>query len=257
MNSKSERKRKKPPSANKSVKIGGPRRILAGQKSKVRVNKVKKAVVLLSGGLDSAVTLFHAKSKGFKAYCLTFDYGQRHKKEINRASLLADRASCKWQKVKIEMPWKGSSLLDKKIKLPENRKIGTEIPSTYVPGRNIIFLSFAASFAESIKADAIFIGANMIDYSGYPDCRENFLKSMQQTIIKGTKRGLENKKVRIYTPLLKKNKQQIVRLAKRLNVPLELTWSCYKGGKKPCGVCDSCKLRKYGFDKAGVVDPTI
>ncbi len=230
-----------------------------GKSKKVKVNppKIKRAVVLLSGGLDSAATLFYAKSKGFKTYSLTFDYGQRHKKEINLAAKLARRAASHWQLVAIELPWKGSSLLDKKLKLPENRKIGAGIPSTYVPGRNIIFLSFAASYAESIKADAIFIGANIIDYSGYPDCREDFLKSIQQSINKGTKRGVENKKVRIYAPLLKKNKKQIVQLAKRLNVPLELTWSCYKGAKKPCGVCDSCKLRKQGFDEAKVIDPIL
>ncbi|MCK4994799.1 MAG: 7-cyano-7-deazaguanine synthase QueC [Candidatus Omnitrophica bacterium] len=224
---------------------------------KFKKNKKKSAVVLLSGGLDSAVTLFYAKSKGFETYSLTFDYGQRHKKEIYLAEKLAKRAASYWQHVKIELPWKGSSLLDEKLKLPTNRKIGKGIPSTYVPARNIIFLSFAASYAESIKADAIFIGANIIDYSGYPDCREDFLKSMQQSIIKGTKRGVENKKVRIYTPLLKKNKQQIVKLAKRLEVPLELTWSCYKGGKKPCGVCDSCRLREQGFNSANVMDPTL
>lgn len=216
----------------------------------------KKAVVLLSGGLDSAVTLFYAKNKGFKTYGLTFDYGQRHKKEIKLAEKLAKKAASYWQYVKIELPWKGSSLLDTNLKLPQNRKIGNEIPSTYVPGRNIIFLSFAASFAESIKADAIFIGANVIDYSGYPDCRGDFLKSMQHSINKGTKRGVENKKVRIYAPLLEKNKQQIVQAAKRLNVPFELTWSCYKGGKKPCGVCDSCKLREQGFARAKIMDPT-
>lgn len=217
----------------------------------------KKAVVLLSGGLDSAATLFYAKSKGLKTYSLTFDYGQRHKKEINLAAKLARKAGSHWQKVVIELPWKGSSLLDEKLKLPEGRRSKTGIPSTYVPARNIIFLSFAASYAESIKADAIFIGANIIDYSGYPDCREGFLRTFEHCINKGTKRGVENKKVRICAPLLKKNKQQIVQLAERLKVPLELTWSCYKGAKKPCGVCDSCKLRKQGFSRANVVDPTL
>ncbi|MCG2713152.1 MAG: 7-cyano-7-deazaguanine synthase QueC [Candidatus Omnitrophica bacterium] len=234
-----------------------PSRAQESKKIKIRKNQIKRAVVLLSGGLDSAVALFYAKSKGFKTYSLTFNYGQRHKKEISRAAKLARRAASHWQQLVIELPWKGSSLLDKKLKLPEGRKIRAKIPSTYVPGRNIIFLSFAASYAESIKAGAIFIGVNIIDYSGYPDCREEFLKSIQQSINIGTKRGVENKGVRIYAPLLKKNKQQIVLLAKRLNVPLEMTWSCYKGERKPCGVCDSCKLRKSGFDKAKVIDPAL
>ena len=227
------------------------------KKVKVNSHKIKRAVVLLSGGLDSATTLFFAKSKGYKTYGLIFNYGQRHKKEINQAKKIASKASASWQLVNIELPWGGSSLLDRKVKLPKNRNFTSGIPSTYVPARNIIFLSFAASYAESIKAEAIFIGANVIDYSGYPDCREDFLKSFQQAVRKGTKRGVEHKKLRIYAPLIKKNKQQIIRMAKRLKVPLELTWSCYEGGRKPCGVCDSCVLRQQGFIKAKVVDPAL
>src|SRR3989338_4294147 len=140
---------------------------------------MKKAVVLLSGGLDSAATLYFAKKQGYKCFCLIFDYGQRHKKEINAAKKIAQVANCKSKIIKIKLPWKGSALLDKKINIPVGIKVSKyqsikEIPSTYVPARNIIFLSFALSYAEAIGADAIFIGANSIDYSGYPDCRPEF-----------------------------------------------------------------------------------
>ncbi|MFH1062789.1 MAG: 7-cyano-7-deazaguanine synthase QueC [Candidatus Omnitrophota bacterium] len=222
---------------------------------KFKKNRKKKAVVLLSGGLDSSVSLYYALSKGYEAHCLTFDYGQRHKKEIELARQIAKKAKSKWQLVKIALPWKGSSLLDRKQKIPQQRKIDAAVPSTYVPARNIIFLSFAASFAESVNAQAIFIGANEIDYSGYPDCREEFLNAFSLALEKGTKCGIQGFKTRIRAPLVKKNKQQIVKLAVRLGVPLELTWSCYLGGKKPCGVCDSCRLRQKGFAQAKTKDP--
>lgn len=224
-------------------------------KSKSKKKNNKKAVILLSGGLDSSVCLYYAISRGYDVHCLTFDYGQRHKKEIKLAKAIAKKAKSKWQLVKISLPWKGSSLLDKKQKIPQKRKIDTDIPSTYVPARNIIFLSFAASYAESIKAEAIFIGANEIDYSGYPDCRKEFLDAFSATLKKGTKRGTQGSKTVIHAPLVKKNKQQIVKMALNLKVPLELTWSCYVGGRKPCGVCDSCVLRKQGFKMAKAKDP--
>ena len=223
--------------------------------SKSKKNKKNKAIVLLSGGLDSSVSLYYALSKGYEAHCLTFDYGQRHKKEIKLAEQIARKAKCKWQLVKIALPWKGSSLLDKKQKIPLKRKVDKQIPSTYVPARNIIFLSFAASYAESIKAQAIFIGANEIDYSGYPDCRQEFLDAFANALKKGTKAGTQGAKTVITAPLVKKNKQQIVQLAIKLGVPLELTWSCYVGGKRPCGVCDSCVLRAQGFAQAKTKDP--
>jgi 7-cyano-7-deazaguanine synthase len=224
---------------------------------KLKKNRKKKAVVLLSGGLDSAVSLYYALSQGYEAYCLSFDYGQRHKKELKSAQKIAEKAGCKWQLVKISLPWKGSSLLDKTQKIPQHRRIDASIPSTYVPARNIIFLSFAASFAESVNASAIFIGANEIDYSGYPDCREEFLNAFSLAVEKGTKAGTQGNKTVIRAPLVKKNKQQIVELAVRLGVPLELTWSCYSGGKKPCGVCDSCVLRALGFAQAKQEDPAV
>jgi 7-cyano-7-deazaguanine synthase len=137
------------------------------------------------------------------------------------------------------------------------RRITRGIPSSYVPARNTIFLSFALSFAESIRAGKIFIGANAIDYSGYPDCRKSYLKAFEGVIKKGTKAGTEGRKISIEAPLVLKTKADIVRDAVRLGVPLELTWSCYKGGKRPCGVCDSCILRKKGFGEAGIKDPLI
>ncbi|MFH1459332.1 MAG: 7-cyano-7-deazaguanine synthase QueC [Candidatus Omnitrophota bacterium] len=216
---------------------------------------MKKAVVLLSGGLDSTVTLYYAKTQGYQTYALTFDYGQRHKKEINLARQIAGKAKSSWRLVKMQLPWGGSALLDKKIKIPQRRKNMNNIPATYVAARNIIFLSFAASCAETIKAEAIFIGANQIDYSGYPDCRMSFLKMFEKILEKGTKQGTGGKKISVCAPLVKKNKEQIVKMALDLKIPLELTWSCYLGGKYPCGICDSCVLRKQGFMAAKTKDP--
>ncbi|OGX52310.1 MAG: 7-cyano-7-deazaguanine synthase QueC, partial [Omnitrophica WOR_2 bacterium RIFCSPLOWO2_12_FULL_46_30] len=161
---------------------------------------VKKAVVLLSGGLDSATTLYYARAQGCRCFCLVFDYGQRHKKEIESAKRIAQRANCKWQVVKIILPWKGSSLLDRRISvprpaLPAGRQV-SRIPSTYVPGRNIIFLSFALSYAEAIKAEAVYIGANAIDYSGYPDCRPEFYQAFIQAARLGTKAGVEGRPIK-------------------------------------------------------------
>ena len=219
---------------------------------------MKRAVVLLSGGLDSTTTLFYAKKQGYKVHGLIFDYGQRHEKEILQAKRIAQFANCNYELIKINFPWKGSALLDKKITLPKRRKIKeNEIPVTYVPARNIIFLSFAASFAEAIGAATIFIGANAIDYSGYPDCRPEFFKAFKQVLIKGSKSGVEGKTINILTPLIHKTKAQIIQLGLKLKVPYHLTWSCYQGGKTPCGVCDSCLLRKKGFDQLKIKDPLL
>lgn len=216
---------------------------------------MKKAVCLLSGGLDSATTLYYAKAKGYKVHALIFDYGQRHHKEIKQAVKIAKTTRCPYALIKFDLPWKGSALLDKSISLPKNRKIiPQEIPVTYVPARNIIFLSFAASYAEALGAEAVFIGANAIDYSGYPDCRPEFYQSFNTTIKRGMKSGVEGKGIQLVTPLIHKTKAQIIKLAKKLKVPLHLTWSCYRGARKPCGVCDSCILREKGFREAGVVD---
>lgn len=218
---------------------------------------MKKAIILLSGGLDSTTTLYLAKRKGFKCYCLIFDYGQRHRKEINCARLIAKRLNCPYKIIKIKLPWKGSALLERDKKIPKyyEQKDKKEIPSTYVPARNIIFLSFAVSYAEAINAEAIFIGAHIQDYSGYPDCRAEFYRAFDRVIVKGTKAGTQQKRIKIFTPLINKTKAEIVRLAVQLNVPLEFTWSCYQGKEKPCGRCDSCYYRAKGFEEAGVKDP--
>jgi 7-cyano-7-deazaguanine synthase len=213
----------------------------------------KKAIVLLSGGLDSATTLYIAKSEGYQCQGLVFDYGQRHKREIEAAKKISSLAKCPIKIIKIALPWKGSALLDNKIKLPGSRvKVSSNIPVTYVPGRNIIFLSFALSFAEAISASAIFIGANALDYSGYPDCRPEFFAAFRKIVSTGTKAGVENKSIEIKTPLINKTKAEIIKLGRKLGVPFESTWSCYKGGKKPCGKCDSCYFRAKGFREAGI-----
>lgn len=218
----------------------------------------KKAVVLLSGGLDSTTTLWIAKQKGHEVMALIFDYGQRHKKEIQHAKRIAHHAGCVYQIVKISLPWKGSALLDKRLAVPTHRMLKSSeknIPSTYVPSRNIIFLSLAASFAEAVGAKNIFIGANAIDYSGYPDCRPKFIKEFQKALALGTKTGVLGQGIKIHAPLIHKTKAEIIFLGRKLKVPYHLTWSCYQGTKKPCGVCDSCILRQRGFDVLKMKDP--
>lgn len=211
----------------------------------------KDAIVLLSGGLDSATALYFARAQGYRCFALIFDYGQRHKKEIAAAKKVAKQARCLYQVLKIKLPWKGSALLDKKIKIKRGRGA---IPATYVPARNIIFLSFALSCAEARGARAIFIGAHAQDYSGYPDCRPQFYQAFSKVINCGTKAG---GKIKVFTPLINKTKAGIIRMAESLKVPLELTWSCYRGAKLPCGKCDSCYFRQKGFREAGIKDPIL
>ena len=210
----------------------------------------KTAVVLLSGGLDSATVLYLAKAQGYQCQALIFDYGQRHNQEVACAVKIAKASGCAYRILRIDFPWKGSALLDKKIIIPQ--EIAGGIPVTYVPARNIIFLSFSLSLAEVIKAQAIFIGAHAQDYSGYPDCRGEFFRAF----IKMAKVGIVAKhRIKILAPLLNKNKSQIISLGDELGVPFNLTWSCYCAGKRPCGKCDSCYYRAKGFKEAGLTDP--
>ncbi|MFQ3676111.1 MAG: 7-cyano-7-deazaguanine synthase QueC [Endomicrobiia bacterium] len=221
-------------------------------------NLKKKCVVLLSGGLDSSTVLYYVIKKNFEPVCLIFDYSQRHKKEVFAAKNIAKSVNSKYYVIKTFFPWKGSALTDYKLKIPKNKlndKTKLDIPITYVPSRNIIFLSYAVSLAEVIGAEYIFYGANQIDYSGYPDCRKNFIQKFQQMVFVGTKSGVEGKKIKIFAPLINMSKAEIINLALNLKVPLKLTWSCYSGGKEPCGKCDSCKLRNLGFEKLGLKDP--
>ncbi|MCK4423550.1 MAG: 7-cyano-7-deazaguanine synthase QueC [Candidatus Omnitrophica bacterium] len=220
-----------------------------------------KAVILLSGGIDSSTTLYIARRQGYQCYCLIVNYNQRHDKEIKSAVTIAAGAGClEVKKIDIHLPWQGSALLDKNIPVPVKRDIdqmSADIPDTYVPARNIIFLSLAFSWAEVLDAQAVFIGANAIDYSGYPDCCPEFYQAFDRVIAKGTKAGVEGKKIKIETPLINWTKARIITEGIKLGVPYEATWSCYKGGQKPCHECDSCLLRERGFKEAGIEDPLV
>lgn len=218
---------------------------------------MKKAIVLLSGGLDSAVTLYIAK-KDFDFQTLIFDYGQKAGEEINLAKEISKIAGCEYTVLEVSLPWKGSALLDETMGVPEGKaSTGGKIPVTYVPARNMIFLSFAVSFAESIGAEAVFIGAHQLDFSNYPDCRSDFFDGFRNVIHFGTRGGREGNEVEIVTPVIDKTKQEIVEIGKQLGVPFEHTWSCYRAGTRPCGVCESCLLRAEAFDAAGIEDPAM
>ena len=215
-----------------------------------------KAVVLLSGGLDSTVTLAAAIDDGTAPIALSFRYGQRHTKELDSAEAVCIHYGIEHRVIDIDLSSFRSALTDSNIDVPLDRKgkLQDEIPITYVPARNIIFLSIAAGVCESIGAEAIYIGANAVDYSGYPDCRPEFFKAFEEMLSVGTKVGVEGKRIEIRTPILDLSKADIVRKGKELNAPLHLTWSCYKGGEKACGRCDSCKIRLKGFREAGYRD---
>ncbi|MDD1773727.1 MAG: 7-cyano-7-deazaguanine synthase QueC [Methanomassiliicoccales archaeon] len=220
---------------------------------------MKKAVVLLSGGLDSTVTLAQAITQGHDVIPLTIRYGQRHSRELKAAKDVVSFYRIK-KHVVIDLDltsFKTSALISRDIDLPERsstEQIGLDIPVTYVPSRNIIFLSIASGLCESVSADKIFIGANSLDYSGYPDCRPEFFEAFQRLLDIGTKTGVEGRPIKIETPIIYSTKADIVRLGKLLGAPLHLTWSCYKGGEKACGRCDSCLLRLKGFKDAGYED---
>ncbi len=215
------------------------------------------AVVLLSGGLDSTTTLAQAIADGCDVTALSFRYGQRHTKELVSAANVAKFFNVKHVIVDIDLSMFRSALTRPEIDVPENRdesQMGQDIPVTYVPARNIIMMSVAAGLCESVDADRIYIGANIVDYSGYPDCRPEFFEAFEKMIAVGTKAGVEGHPIRICTPILHSSKADIVRLGKKLGAPLHLTWSCYEGGEKACGRCDSCQLRLAGFKEAGYKD---
>ena len=222
----------------------------------------KKAVVLVSGGLDSATTLAIAKNEGFDIYAISFDYGQRHHFELEAA-----RRVCESQGVselvvfKVDTSIFRGSALTNDIPVPHNRdesQMADGIPVTYVPARNTIFLSVGLGLAESVGANDLFIGVNAVDYSGYPDCRPEFIAAFQEVARLGTKAGVEGLPVRIRAPLQHWSKAMIIREGQRLGVDFSLTVSCYQADAagRACGRCDSCRLRAEGFAAAGVADPT-
>ena len=222
---------------------------------------MKRAVVLLSGGLDSTTTMAIAIAQGYEAYALSFDYGQRHQIEIDAASRIAESLGAKEHRVaKIDMRMFGGSALTDDVGVPKNRsetEIADGIPVTYVPARNTVFLAFALGWAEIIPAADIFIGVNAIDYGGYPDCRPEFIEAFETLANLGTKAGVEGRRFQIHAPLIKFSKAEIVRKALELDVDLSLTRTCYDPSPTglACGECDSCLLRLKGFREAGIEDP--
>jgi 7-cyano-7-deazaguanine synthase len=218
------------------------------------------AVVLLSGGMDSATALAVARQHFRRVEGLTLIYGQRHRREIHSARRLATHFRIARHEI-LQLPLGPllrSALTDRKRALPRSldRRAPGRIPATYVPARNTIFLSIALGYAESVGASAIYIGANSIDYSGYPDCRPEYFRAFEHLARLATRAGVEEgRDIRVEAPLLRLSKADIVRLGERLHVPWELTWSCYSGGQVPCGRCDACVLRARGFDAAGISDP--
>jgi 7-cyano-7-deazaguanine synthase len=222
----------------------------------------RRAICLLSGGLDSATCLAIARQQGFECYCLSFDYGQRHAIELRSAALIAQYLQAQEHRTaKIDLRVFGGSALTSDTEVPKHghaEAVATHIPATYVPARNTIFLAFALAYAEVMSAYDIFIGVNAIDYSGYPDCRPEFILAFEQMANLATKAGVEGTtKITIRTPLIRMSKADIVRKAVELGVDLGLTHSCYDPDERgrPCGACDSCFLRNKGFEEAGLADP--
>ena len=222
---------------------------------------MEKAVCLLSGGLDSATCLALARRDGYQCYALSFDYGQRHKIELLAAARLAQALGAERHVVtKIGLDAFGGSALTSGIEVPKGRsagEMGQGIPVTYVPARNTIFLSFALAWAEVLESSHIFIGVNALDYSGYPDCRPEFIEAYERMANLATKAGVEGRtRVKIHTPLLQLSKAGIVKLGRELGLDFGLTFSCYDplAGGRPCGQCDACLLRRKGFEEAGIED---
>jgi 7-cyano-7-deazaguanine synthase len=222
----------------------------------IQSNK-KKCIVLLSGGLDSATVLKIAQ-KDFEVVALAFDYGQRHKFELNAAKKIAKKNSIILNEIKIDLAQFGNSALTDDISVPKNQDIGKEIPVTYVPVRNTIFLSYALAFAEVNEIFDIFIGVNALDYSGYPDCRPEFITAFEKMANEGTKFAQGEDKIKIHTPLIDLTKAQIITKGIHLGVDYSMTHSCYDPSESglSCGQCDACILRKAGFEAANITDPT-
>lgn len=245
-----------PPSGN-----GPPRRARQGTPRPGREGAAK-AVILLSGGLDSCTAGAWAKAEGHALHAVSFDYGQRHRRELAAARRVGKALGVASHRV-LKVPLGalgGSALTDRAIAVPDapaKGTIGQRIPATYVPARNTVFLGLALAVAEVEGAQAIVIGANALDYSGYPDCRPAFLEAFERMANLATKAGAEGRTVKVLAPLLHLTKRDIVLLAHRLEAPLHLTWSCYRGGARPCGACESCVLRAEGFAAAGLPDPAV
>jgi 7-cyano-7-deazaguanine synthase len=214
------------------------------------------AVVLLSGGLDSSTALAFAREEGYTCHALAVDYGQRHESELEAARRIAVLAGADLKIVAVDLRAIGGSALTDNIDVPQADSSG--IPVTYVPARNTILLALALGHAEVLEADDIFIGVNAVDYSGYPDCRPEYISAFQEMAALATKAGVEGRPVRIQTPLIDLTKAEIIQLGTRLGVDYSLTISCYQAdsGGRACGVCDSCRLRRQGFEQAGIHDPT-
>ncbi len=221
---------------------------------------MSKAIVLLSGGLDSTTALYLAKKEGHELYALSFDYGQRHKRELDSARAVAEKVGVvKHYVVALNLAaWGGSSLTDMNMKVDDGNVDRTDIPDTYVPARNMVFLSVAASLAEAVDAQHIYIGVSQVDYSGYVDCRKSFIDAMERAINLGTVMSAEKgKKIELHAPFINMTKAEEIKLGAELGVDYSLTWSCYRGGLKPCCTCDSCLLRAKAFAEAGVIDTAI
>jgi 7-cyano-7-deazaguanine synthase len=218
--------------------------------------RTEKAVVLVSGGLDSATTLAIARAEGFECHALAVDYGQRHYSELDAARRVAGRAGAQLKIVTIDLRAIGGSALTDDIDVPEDR--GEGIPVTYVPARNTVMLSLALGYAEVLDAEDIFIGVNAVDYSGYPDCRPEFIASYQEMARLATKAAVEGAAMTIHTPLIDLTKAEIIRRGIDLGIDYSMTVSCYQADQagRACGACDSCRFRREGFEAAGVPDPT-
>ncbi|MDR2129628.1 MAG: 7-cyano-7-deazaguanine synthase QueC [Odoribacteraceae bacterium] len=222
---------------------------------------MKKAIILLSGGVDSTTALYLAREEGFdELHALTFLYGQKHERELVSARAVARAAGVKAHEV-ISLrldAWGHSSLTDPAHPVADGDPEREGIPDTYVPARNMVFLSVAASYADALEIEDIYIGVSQVDYSGYVDCREGFIRAMEEAINAGTLLGAaKGRRVRLHTPFLHASKADEIRLGIRLGVNYALTWSCYRGGDTPCGTCDSCLLREKAFREAGVADTLI